>query len=265
MENLGRGSIIHSPALHKRYVMPASSVDLDEIARFSSAKQDWWDPKGEWGPLHTLNPSRIAYICDAIENTFGNCQKRKGALSKLSILDVGCGGGLACEPLAKLGAKVTGLDVSEEALKIARAHAEEEGLKIDYVASTIEDFATKKRSFDVVLALEVLEHVADINSLLKSAATLLKPNGILVASTVNRTTKSYLFGIVMAEYVLGWVPSGMHDWNKFVKPSELAQHLERAGLKLADLSGIVFNPISRDFSLRKGKVDINYIATATKV
>ncbi|MDD4616852.1 MAG: bifunctional 2-polyprenyl-6-hydroxyphenol methylase/3-demethylubiquinol 3-O-methyltransferase UbiG [Alphaproteobacteria bacterium] len=244
--------------------MPASSVDLDEIARFADADQDWWNPKGAWGPLHKLNPSRIAFICEMLDNYFGEANQKKAGLAKLSVLDVGCGGGLACEPLARLGAKVTGLDVSEEALKIARAHAAQECLKIKYIHSTVEAFALGRRAFDVVLALEVLEHVASIDAFLQNVSKLLKPGGVLIASTVNRTTKSYLLGIVMAEYVLGWVPAGMHDWNKFVRPSELAEHLERAGMKLTDLTGIAFNPISGEFSLRQGRVDVNYIAAAVK-
>ena len=186
---------------------------------------------------------------------------------------------MLCEPLARLGAKVTGLDASDKALEAARKHAAHEKLKIIYVEGSVEDFAqgASRRSraeapakadkiggYDVILAMEILEHVADIPSFLKSASSLLKPNGILIVSTVNRTTKSFLLGIVVAEYILGWVPSGMHDWDKFIRPSELAAHLQKAGLNLTDLTGMVYSPLNGEFSLRQGKVDVNYLASAVK-
>ncbi len=236
--------------------MPASaSIDADEIARFSDCDQDWWNPNGAWKPLHKLNPARINYILEIA----------RARVKGLSVLDVGCGGGLLAEPLARMGANVTGLDASPKTIRAARAHAKQEKLKIDYRTGSVEDFARSNKSrYDIVLAMEILEHAADIGSLLRAAASALKPNGVLIVSTVNRTTKSYLLGIVMAEYVLGWVPKGMHDWERFIKPSELAALFEKAGLKLSDLKGMVFNPFSNSFSLRSDNVDVNYLAAAVK-
>ncbi len=236
------------------------SIDQKEVARFSGQTQDWWNPEGAWSPLHKINPARLEYICKTVCSHF----KKKDPFKNISVLDIGCGGGLLSEPLARLGAKVSGLDASPKTLEAARKHAAKEKLKIAYIEGSVEDFAQGKQKYDVVLAMEILEHVADIPSFLKSAASLLKPNGILIVSTINRTTKSYLLGIVVAEYVLGWVPAGMHDWDKFIRPSELATHLQKAGLKLADLTGMVYSPLTREFSLRHGKVDVNYLASAVK-
>ncbi|MDD3370539.1 MAG: bifunctional 2-polyprenyl-6-hydroxyphenol methylase/3-demethylubiquinol 3-O-methyltransferase UbiG [Alphaproteobacteria bacterium] len=242
----------------------SASVDLDEIQRFSGHTQDWWNDRGVWSPLHKLNPARLDYIRSMACNYFGITPKNKKGFGRLSVLDIGCGGGLASEPLAEWGAKVTGIDASPKAIDAARAHARGKKLKIEYLAVSAEDMARKKRRFDMVLALEILEHVADMDSLLASIAALLNPGGIALFSTVNRTTRSYLFGIVAAEYILGWVPPGMHDWNKFVRPSELAGRLQKAGLELDDLTGLVYHPLSDRFSLQKGRVDLNYMAAAVK-
>ncbi|MFA5041524.1 MAG: bifunctional 2-polyprenyl-6-hydroxyphenol methylase/3-demethylubiquinol 3-O-methyltransferase UbiG, partial [Bdellovibrionales bacterium] len=183
----------------------------------------------------------------------------------LSVLDIGCGGGLLSEPLANLGAKVTGLDASEKAINVAREHAAKKKLKISYIEGSAEEFSLESKTFDVILMMEILEHAADIGSLMRSAASLLKPDGIIVISTVNRTTKSFLLGIVVAEYILGWVPKGLHDWEKFIRPSELAEHLQKAGLEIGDLTGMVYNPILDSFSLRSGMVGVNYLATAKPI
>jgi 2-polyprenyl-6-hydroxyphenyl methylase/3-demethylubiquinone-9 3-methyltransferase len=236
---------------------PSASIDKNEMKRFDAQAQDWWNPNGVWRPLHKLNPARLEYIQKQIVEHFGPKN-----IKELSVLDIGCGGGLLCEPLARSGAKVTGIDASAKTIEAARAHAKSQKLRLDYQTATAEDFARSSKTFDVVLAMEILEHVADIGSFLRSAASLIKPGGILIVSTVNRTRKSWFFGIVIAEYVLGWVPAGMHDWDKFIRPSELAAHLEKAGLALADLTGVTYNPIKDSFSLKRGKMDINYLAAA---
>lgn len=252
--------------------MPSPSIDPKEVTRFSGQAQDWWNPEGAWSPLHRINPARLDYILQTISKHFGVQQKKLFSslnaecrmLNAFSILDIGCGGGLLCEPLTRLGAKVTGLDASGNTLQAARKHAKQEKLKIDYIEGSIEDFTQGKQKFDVILAMEILEHLADIPSFLRSAASLLKPDGIVIVSTINRTTKSYLLGIVVAEYILGWVPAGMHDWDKFIRPSELATHLQRAGLTLTDLTGMIYSPLNGKFSLQRGKVDVNYLASAVK-
>jgi len=243
-------------------MLTSASIDTNEIRRFSSHAQDWWDPDGVWSPLHKLNPVRIDYIVNKAATHFGVSGPK--SLEGLSVLDIGCGGGLASEPLARFGAKVTGLDASEKAIAAARDHAKKSRLKITYINGSVEAFARGKQKFDIIIGLEILEHVADMGALLSSVSLLLKPNGLFIVSTVNRTMKSYLLGIVAAEYILGWVPSGMHDWNKFVRPSELAGNLSKAGLTLMDLTGMIYNPLRDNFSLRQGRVDLNYLATAQK-
>ena len=245
---------------------PAASIDKDEIARFSGHAQDWWNPQGALRSLHKLNPTRLDYIRDTVSQHFGkplgdaNAKTFKG----LSILDIGCGGGLLCEPMARWGAKVTGLDASAQAIAAAKAHAVHAGLKINYRQDSAEDFSRGAQKFDVVTVLEILEHVADIGSLLRSAASMLKPDGIMILSTVNRTTKSFLLGIVAAEYILRWVPSGTHDWNRFIRPSELAAHLQKAGMTLADITSMVYDPLNNTFFLGQGTVNVNYLAAAVK-
>lgn len=241
-----------------------ASIDEGEMARFSEQTQDWWNPDGAWKPLHKLNPARIDYIQNAICEHFPVANKGKTCFKTLSVLDIGCGGGLLCEPLARLGAKVTGVDASAKALDVAREHAAGQKLKITYIDGSVESLASKGQTFDVILAMEILEHVADIGSFLNAASALVKPNGLMIFSTVNRTTKSFLFGVVVAEHIMGWVPKGMHDWNKFVRPSELAVYLSRAGLELSDLMGVVYNPFKDDFKLCAGKMQINYLASAVK-
>lgn len=241
-----------------------ASVDEGEVLRFSQQTQDWWNPEGAWKPLHKLNPARIQYIRSAICKHFSATDAGKAPLQTLSVLDIGCGGGLLCEPLARLGAKVTGLDASAKALEVARNHAVEQKLKIAYIDGSVETLKSKAQAFDVILAMEILEHVADIGSFLSDASALLKPNGLMIFSTVNRTMKSFLFGVVVAEHVMGWVPKGMHDWNKFVRPSELAAHLTRADLALSDLMGVVYKPLEDTFKLCPGKMQINYLASAVK-
>ena len=245
---------------------PAASIDKDEIARFSSHAQDWWNPQGALRSLHKLNPTRLDYIRETVCRHFGRLQNEATAktFKGLSVLDIGCGGGLLSEPMARWGASVAGLDASAQAIEAAKAHAAQAGLKIAYCHGSVEGFSQGKQKFDVITVLEILEHVADIGSLLRSAASMLKPDGIMILSTVNRTTKSFLLGIVAAEYILRWVPSGTHDWNRFIRPSELAAHLQKAGLTLADITGMVYNPLGDRFYLRQGSVGVNYLAAAVK-
>ena len=241
-----------------------SSIDSAEIARFSRHAEDWWNPQGALRPLHKLNPARLEYVRDQICGHFARKTGARDVLKGLTVLDIGCGGGLLCEPLARLGAKVTGLDASAEAINAARQHAEKSELDITYVCGSVEDFAQTANRYDVITALEILEHVADINSFLKGAARLLKPGGILLLSTVNRTAKSYLLGIVAAEYILRWVPKGTHDWRKFIRPSELAAHLQKTGLEVTDITGMTYAPLNDSFHLRQGGVAVNYLMAAVK-
>ena len=249
---------------HVRYpFMPVSaSIDKDEIARFSSHAEEWWNPAGALKPLHKLNPTRLEYIRDTVCAYFKRPVGASDAFKGLSILDVGCGGGLLCEPMARLGGAVTGLDASQQGIEAAKAHAAQSGLKITYQNASAEDFARKGQQYDVITALEILEHVADIDSLLASIKTLLKPNGIVLLSTVNRTPKSFLMAIVAAEYILGWVPKGTHDWRKFIKPSELAGHLQQAGLDVSDITGMIYDPLNDCFHLKQGAVEVNYLMAA---
>jgi 2-polyprenyl-6-hydroxyphenyl methylase/3-demethylubiquinone-9 3-methyltransferase len=244
--------------------MSAPSIDQDEIARFSTHAQDWWNPQGALKPLHKLNPTRLEYIRDSVCAHFKRDSGGRDAFKGLSILDVGCGGGLLCEPMARLGAHVTGLDASTEAIEAARQHAAQAKLKITYRSDSAENFASGKQKYDVITVLEILEHVADTGSLLQSVAHLLRPNGIVILSTLNRTPKSFLLGIVAAEYILRWVPRGTHKWRKFIRPSELAAHLRKAGLEPTAITGMVFDPLNDSFHLRKGTVGVNYLMTAIK-
>lgn len=246
----------------------ASTIDTEEVAQFTAIASEWWDERGKFAPLHRLNPTRIAYIRHAIEAHFGRLTGTSGdlatPLNNLSLLDVGCGGGLICEPMARLGATVTGLDAGAENIDAAAAHAESMGLNVTYQCSTAEALAHRGAQFDVVLALEIIEHVADPALFYDALVALVKPGGLLILSTINRTLKSYAMAIIGAEYVLRWVPRGTHDWNKFVRPSEMAAELGRRGLTVADTSGLVFHPLSGRFSIQSRDLDVNYLMTAQK-
>lgn len=234
-----------------------------EADPFSRYAREWWNPDGAVGALHKLNAPRMAYIQKHLCGYLGKSLKNKKPLKGLSVLDIGCGGGLLCELLARQGAEVTGLDVSEEMIKVAKAHAVESGLAIDYRAQTVEAFCKKGKKFDLITVMEVLEHAADGVSLLREAAAMMKPEGLMILSTMNRTVKSYLLGIVMAEYVLGWTPKGAHDWRRFIKPSEMEAMLAAgAGLELKDVTGMVYNPLRDCFELADEKAGVNYIAAA---
>lgn len=244
---------------------PGSSVDADEIERFSRISEQWWDPTGKFAPLHSMNPVRIEYIRDTILKHFNTKQSAPGTpLKDLSLLDIGCGGGLIAEPMARLGAKVTAIDASEKNIKVAGLHAEKVGIEIDYRCTTAEALAEASESFDVVLSLEIVEHVADIDLFIKSACKLLKPNGIIILSTLNRTMKSYALAIVGAEYIMRLLPVGTHTWNKFLRPSELCNLLEQNQIEIVELTGVVMNPISWKWRLDSKDLAVNYLVVGKK-
>ncbi len=256
------------PALNKTARKPLDrradkTVDPAEVARFAAMADEWWDPRGKFAPLHRFNPARLEFIRDRIARRNGRDPLADKPLKGLSVLDVGSGGGLIAEPMARLGAAVTGIDASEKNVAVASAHASGQGLAIDYRFATAHDLVKTRERFDAVLSLEVVEHVADRAAFIADCAGLVKPDGILILATLNRTAKSFLFGIVAAEYVLRWLPRGTHDWNRFVRPSELSADLRKAGMKLTELIGIGYNPISDRFSLTKD-VDVNYLAVAER-
>lgn len=240
-----------------------SSVDAAEVARFDAQAEGWWDPDGPFRPLHRLNPTRVAVIRDMIIGRFARTETDPAPFDGLSLVDIGCGGGLIAEPMARLGARVTGIDAAPNNVATARRHAAAGGLAIDYRASTAEEVLGAGERFDVVLALEIVEHVADRRGFVASVAGLAKPGGIVILSTLNRTVKSLALGVVAAEYVLGWVPRGTHDWRKFVRPAELAHDLRRAGLAVGETAGLVFDPLSGAWR-RSRDLDVNYVMSAVR-
>ena len=242
---------------------PEASLDAAEVARFEAMASEWWDPNGTFRPLHQLGPARLTFIRDELVRHFGLTPGRPGPLNGLGILDIGCGGGLISEPLTRLGARVTGIDPGDENIAAARAHAARQGLAIDYGVATVEDLAASGRRFDAVLCLEVVEHVPDAGAFLKTCASLARPGGLLVLSTINRTLKSYALAIVAAEYVLGWLPRGTHQWERFVTPDELSRHLANAGLAPPRFMGLVYDPLRDRWSLDPD-TGVNYLASAAK-
>lgn len=241
----------------------AASIDPAEIARFSAMADEWWDPAGKFRPLHALNPPRLQFIRDRLAGHFGRRALEPRPLAGLRLLDIGCGGGLISEPMARLGATVVGLDASDRNISVARLHAEQMGLAIDYRCTSAEALAAAGESFDVVLALEIIEHVADLASFVTACTGLIRPGGAAVFSTLNRTPQSYLLGIVGAEYVLRWLPVGTHQWNRFVRPSELAAALRPHGLTITAMEGLGYQPIQQRWRLTKD-LSVNYLAFAVK-
>src|SRR5882672_10541813 len=239
-----------------------STVDPADIARFAALAESWWDPAGKFKPLHRLNPVRLGFLRDRLTAHFKHDSAALRPFEGLRLLDIGCGGGLVAEPMARLGFAVTGIDAAGETIATARSHAEQSGLAIDYRAMAAETLAASGERFDVVLALEIVEHVADLDAFIAAAAMLVRPGGAFVAATLNRTAKSYLFAIVGAEYVLGWLPRGTHDWRKFVRPSELAAALRRNRLRVEEIAGITYNPLGDSWAL-SADLDVNYMAFAT--
>jgi 2-polyprenyl-6-hydroxyphenyl methylase/3-demethylubiquinone-9 3-methyltransferase len=240
-----------------------TTVDAGEVARFAAMADEWWNPHGKMRPLHKFNPVRLAFIRDSVCEHYGFDPKLLDSLSGVSILDVGCGGGILAEPLARLGAKVTGIDPAEENVAAARLHAEKIGLKIDYRAETIDSLAGTGKRFDVVIASEVVEHVADVGLFLRHCAECVKPGGLMVVTTINRTLKSFALVIVGAEYILRWLPIGTHRWDKLVTPEELEASLAASGLEVMDEGGIIYSPLSDQW--RRGEdMDVNYMMLAHK-
>jgi len=240
-----------------------SSVDQAEVERFARHANDWWNPRGPMAALHKLNPVRIGYIRDKACERFSRDAKKLDCLHGLRVLDIGCGAGLLSEPLARLGAHMVGADPAEENIDVARTHAEQSGLAIDYRATTAEDLAAAHEHFDVVLAMEVVEHVSDVNAFIATCATMVKPGGLMIAATLNRTLKSFAFAIVGAEYVLRWLPRGTHQWDKFVTPEELEGAIERSGLRVAGERGVVYNPFADRWQL-SSDMDVNYMLAAVR-
>lgn len=241
--------------------MAASTASPEEIARFTAMAEAWWDPEGDFKPLHRFNPTRLAFIRDRLVRHFGRDPEALAPFDGLSLLDVGCGGGLLAEPLARMGFTVTGIDAGEKNVAVARVHAEQSGLDIDYRATTPERLGDAR--FDVVMIMEIIEHVPSVPEFLAAVCPLVKPGGALLAATLNRTVKSYALGILGAEYVLRWLPPGTHDWNKFVKPSELAAGLRRHGLAIRELKGMSYDLFRDEWGL-SDDLSVNYMAYAVK-
>ena len=239
-----------------------NSVNKKEIEKFSKMAAEWWDPSGKFKPLHKFNPIRIRYIKENIINSF-KLKSKKKPLDNINILDIGCGGGLLSEPMRRLGANVTGIDASSKNINIAKLHAKKNKLKINYLCSSPEKLKIQKK-FDVILNMEIVEHVEDINFFINSCSKLLKKNGLMFVATLNKTLKSYLFAIIGAEYVLRWLPIGTHDWEKFVKPEDLKKILNKNNLKLEKLDGMNFNIISDEWSM-SSDTSINYIVKSIKL
>jgi 2-polyprenyl-6-hydroxyphenyl methylase / 3-demethylubiquinone-9 3-methyltransferase len=239
--------------------MPDASVDPAEIAKFAALADSWWDPAGKSRPLHRLNPTRLAYIRDRAAARFRRDPLAPGPLAGLRLADIGCGGGLLSEPLTRLGAKVTGIDAGERAIAVAQAHAAESGLEIDYRVGSAESLAAVGERFDIVLAMEIVEHVGDPASFLAAVAALVGPGGLLILATLNRTVKSFALAIIGAEYLLGWVPRGTHDWRRFRRPSELAALLRPQGLELREAIGVAYNPLADKWHLAPGDLEVNYM------
>ena len=241
----------------------ADTVDDDEVARFSRLSGEWWDAHGPMAALHKFNPVRLAYIRDRAAAHFHRDASRLDSLAGLRILDIGCGGGILAEPLARLGAAVAGVDPSESNIAVARRHAAQSQLTIDYRNSGAEALAAAGETFDIVLAMEVVEHVADVLLFVQSCAAMVKPGGLMIAATLNRTLKSFALAIVGAEYVLRWLPRGTHQWDKFVTPNELEIAIEQAGLRVSDETGVIYNPLADQWRL-SSDMDVNDMLTAEK-
>lgn len=243
--------------------MTTTTIDDDEVARFNAMAEEWWDPAGKFKPLHKFNPVRLAYIREHVLSHFKLDGTKRHPFDGLKFLDIGCGGGLLCEPMTRLGAAVTGADASEKNIRIAATHAEQAGLAIDYRATTSETMAAAGEQFDVVLNMEVVEHVADVPLYLKSCADLVKPGGIMFVATINRTAKAFALAIVGAEYVMRWLPRGTHSYDKFLTPEEISSQLKRNGMRIKDKCGVSFSPLQDQW--RKSRdMSVNYMLLAEK-
>jgi 2-polyprenyl-6-hydroxyphenyl methylase/3-demethylubiquinone-9 3-methyltransferase len=241
-----------------------STIDAAEVAKFEAMAAEWWDPNGKFKPLHMLNPCRLDYITNQIAAEFDRDLTQAKPFAGLRLLDIGCGGGLLAEPMARLGAEVVGADAAARNIPVARLHAEQSGLEIDYRHTTAEDLAAAGERFDVVLNMEVVEHVADPLAYLTACQQLLKPGGLMICSTLNRNPKSYLMAIIGAEHVMRWLPRGTHDWSKFITPDELYGLIRKAGLDPVDRKGMVFNPLGWSWSLSARDLSCNYVTASVK-
>jgi 2-polyprenyl-6-hydroxyphenyl methylase / 3-demethylubiquinone-9 3-methyltransferase len=240
-----------------------STIDAAEVARFAALADTWWDPAGKMGMLHKFNPVRLGFIKEAACRRFSRDPKRLDSLAGLRVLDIGCGGGLLSEPIARLGAAVVGADPAEANIEAARVHAGREGLAIDYRATTAEALADAGERFEVVLAMEVVEHVADLTLFVNRCAEMVKPGGLMVVATLNRTIKSFALAIVGAEYVLRWLPRGTHQWDKFVTPNELEIAIEKSGMAMTQETGVIYNLLADRWQL-SSDMDVNYMVAAEK-
>lgn len=241
-----------------------SSIDAGEVAKFQAMAAEWWDPDGKFKPLHMLNPVRLDYITGQIAAEFGRDRRSLRPFEGLKLLDIGCGGGLVAEPMARLGAEVTGADAAAGNIEVARVHAVQSDLSIDYRATTAEAILAEGARFDVVLALEIVEHVADPQEFITTCARLLRPGGLLVASTLNRTPQSFAAAIVGAEWIMRWLPRGTHEWSRFIRPMELGSMFDATGVRVVDRSGMVFNPLGWSWSLSKRDLSVNYLMTGVR-
>ena len=240
-----------------------TSIDAGEVARFAKLAESWWDPHGAFRPLHQLNPVRLTYLRRQLDAHFERDSRGLKPYEGLSLLDVGCGGGLLSEPLARLGARVTAIDADAEAISVASLHAVQSRLAIDYQCTTAEEVAASGETFDVVIAMEIVEHVADLGLFADALGHLVAPGGVLALATLNRTLKSFAFAIVGAEYVLRWLPRGTHNWEKFVKPSEVSRHFRRSGITTSDVVGVSLDPLAGEWRL-SGDTTVNYMMFASK-
>ena len=242
----------------------AATTDAAEIEKFQAMAAEWWDPNGKFKPLHMLNPCRLDYITSQIAAEFDRDLSGEAPFAGLRILDIGCGGGLLSEPMARLGADVVGADAAERNIPVAQVHAEEQGLDIDYRHTTAEALVEAGETFDAVLNMEVVEHVADPLAFLTACHHLLKPGGLMTCSTINRNPKSFAMAIVGAEYIMRWLPKGTHEWNKFITPDELYDLLRKAGMDPVDRKGFVFNPLGWSWSLSDRDLSVNYVTTSIR-
>ncbi len=241
-----------------------STIDPVEHEKFSKLAEEWWNPNGKFKTLHKFNPTRIAYIREKIINHFDIAKDESKPFKDIKLLDIGCGGGLLSEPMAKLGANVTGLDVVEKNIKTASTHAINQGLKINYIHSTVEKVSEKNQKFDVILNMEVIEHVSDVNLFINSCNKILSPNGIMIFASLNRTLISYGLAIIGVEYILGWLPKGTHDWSKFITPDELKILFSSNGLRIDEIIGMKYNPLFDSWS-RSKDLSVNYLGVSSKI
>ena len=241
-----------------------TTIDPVEHEKFSKLAEEWWNPKGKFKTLHKFNPTRIAFIREKIINHFDIATDEKKPFKNIKLLDIGCGGGLLSEPMAKLGANVIGLDVVEKNIKTASTHAKNQGLKIKYIHSTVEKISEKDEKFDVILNMEVIEHVSDVNLFINSCNKILAPNGIMIFASLNRTLISYGLAIIGVEYILGWLPKGTHDWSKFITPDELKILFSSNGLKIDEIIGMKYNPLFDSWK-RSEDLSVNYLGLSSKI